>query len=151
MFEYPLPIIPNILSGGKKMFHSKSSSFFKCITIFTLTIIITIVTGCSNQQNSAASSIKNINQNNELINNTKKGSDTTNNNSRHDNTLTESEKNPIKITIGNKEFNLSVLLNRENVQDLDDFQLSLLRNAYYTKHGYKFNMKKYLDFFSKYN
>jgi YARHG domain-containing protein len=134
------------------MFSLKSSSFFKFLTIFALILIITTTSSCSNNQKSAAVfTIQNNNQNQELINNTTKDNAITNNNSKNNKTSSESEKTSIKITIDDKEFDLSTLLNTEDVQDLDDFQLSLLRNAYYAKHGYKFNMKEYLDFFSKYD
>jgi YARHG domain-containing protein len=134
------------------MFYSKSSSFFKCITIFTLAIIITTVTSCSNKQNSAASSIKNTNQNNELINNTQKDSDTTNNNSKNDNALTECEKNSINITIRNKGFIFpnsdKKLISNEELNYCDKFTLLLAKNELFARKGYKFKNKQLLNYYN---
>ncbi|KYH34154.1 hypothetical protein CLTEP_19310 [Clostridium tepidiprofundi DSM 19306] len=134
----------------------------------------TSTTKYNNQNSAAASNIQTNNQNNNpnSTNNTNtqknnyKNNENTNksntsnknntnettiNNSKDNNTSAKDKKSSIKITIANKEFDLSVLLNPKDVQNLDNWQLSLLRNAYYAKHGYKFKMGKYSNYFSKYD
>ncbi|KYH33287.1 hypothetical protein CLTEP_21450 [Clostridium tepidiprofundi DSM 19306] len=106
-------------------------------------------TNNTNTQENNYTNNKNTNKSN--TSNKNNTNETTINNSKDNNTSAKDKKSYIKITIANKEFDLSVLLNPKDVQNLDNWQLSLLRNAYYAKHGYKFKMEKYSNYFSKYD
>ncbi|KYH33285.1 hypothetical protein CLTEP_21430 [Clostridium tepidiprofundi DSM 19306] len=104
-----------------------------------------------NKSNENTTKSNTSNENTTKNNTENSTNETTINNSKDNNTSAKDKKLYIKITIANKKFDLSTLLNAEDVQDLNDFQLSLLRNAYYAKHGYKFKMGKYSNYFSKYD
>ncbi|KYH34155.1 hypothetical protein CLTEP_19320 [Clostridium tepidiprofundi DSM 19306] len=106
----------------------------------------------NNYKNNENTNKSNTNNENTTKNNTENNTnETTINNSKDNSTSAKDKKSYIKITIANKKFDLSVLLNPKDVQNLDNWQLSLLRNAYYAKHGYKFKIGKYSNYFSKYD
>ena len=99
--------------------------------IFWILLIICVASSCNNRE----LSIEKVEELSRL---------------NYDEKKQEEKMNDIEylINIGEEKYNLNKLFNIKQLEDLDENDLGILRNAIYAKHGYKFKISTYREIFS---
>lgn len=125
--------------------------------VFLIIFIIIVLSSCSPMKNYETCNEKHITENNVKLNNNnelettdKQDIEQSNIEQKSSETEMKDNVNELTIYIADTHINLNIELEYDDLLKFKDEELSIIRNAYYAKHGYIFKTQKYSDYFLSY-